>query len=40
MTYYCSVEHMQNDAEHRELCSALQQVAAGEGAFPHTPTYL
>uniref|UniRef100_A0A1I8NTR0 MYND-type domain-containing protein n=1 Tax=Stomoxys calcitrans TaxID=35570 RepID=A0A1I8NTR0_STOCA len=28
MTYYCSVKHMQNDAEHRPLCSALRKVAA------------
>ncbi|XP_065359305.1 uncharacterized protein RhoGAP71E isoform X6 [Calliphora vicina] len=28
MTYYCSLEHMQNDAEHQQLCHALQQVAA------------
>lgn len=27
MTYYCSLEHMQNDAEHQQLCYALQQVA-------------
>ncbi|XP_061397543.1 uncharacterized protein LOC133333231 [Musca vetustissima] len=28
MTYYCNIDHMQNDVEHRQLCSALQQVAA------------
>ncbi|TMW50674.1 hypothetical protein DOY81_004242 [Sarcophaga bullata] len=27
MTYYCCMEHMQNDAEHQQLCYALQQVA-------------
>ncbi|XP_073840611.1 uncharacterized protein [Musca autumnalis] len=28
MTYYCNIDHMQNDVEHRQLCAALQQVAA------------
>ncbi|XP_023297280.2 uncharacterized protein LOC111679909 [Lucilia cuprina] len=28
MTFYCSMEHMHNDAEHQQLCYALQQVAA------------
>lgn len=30
MTYYCNIDHMQNDVEHRQLCSALQQVAAAD----------
>ncbi|KAM7358238.1 uncharacterized protein ACRADG_003291 [Cochliomyia hominivorax] len=27
MTYYCSLEHMQHDNDHQELCKAIQQVA-------------
>ncbi|XP_058980020.1 uncharacterized protein LOC131803082 [Musca domestica] len=35
MTYYCNIDHMQNDVEHRQLCSALQQVAAADVSGGH-----
>lgn len=33
MTYYCNLEHMQQDIEHQELCAAIQQVAVECGMY-------